>query len=113
VSLPERPRGGKEGEELEPAPETARKDRRLAHNSRPRPVQRTYEQHRCGLDKTLERKRVVLALLILTAFIWLPPLILFLCYDRTRAFLGYNILAFGGIFTAFYAVHLTGIIPGY
>jgi hypothetical protein len=55
----------------------------------------------------------VLALLILTAFIWLPPLILFLCYDRTRAFLGYNILAFGGIFTAFYAVHLTGIIPGY
>jgi hypothetical protein len=56
----------------------------------------------------------VLALfLIFTSPLWLPPLILFLCYDRTRAFLGYNILAFGGIFMAFYVVHLTGVIPGY
>jgi hypothetical protein len=113
VRLPEQPRERGRPKELIPPPRMTRKDRRLARNSRSRPVQRTYEQHRCGLDKTLERKRVVLALLILTAFIWLPPLILFLCYDRTRAFLGYNILAFGGIFTAFYAVHLTGIIPGY
>jgi hypothetical protein len=43
----------------------------------------------------------------------IPAAILFLSMRATRAFLGYNILAFGGIFMAFYAVHLTGIIPGY
>ena len=43
--------------------------------------------------------------LLLTSFIWAPILIGLIACDRCRAFLGYNILAFGGIFIALYAVH--------
>lgn len=55
----------------------------------------------------------MLAILFLTSFIWAPILVGLIWCDRCRAFLGYNILIFGVIFVAFYAVHLTGIVPGY
>ena len=43
--------------------------------------------------------------LLLTSFIWAPILALLLWCKNCRAFLGYNILAFSGIFIALYAVH--------
>jgi hypothetical protein len=56
--------------------------------------------------------------LLILAFIILAPTIPVVLFglaasSNIRAFFGMNILAFGGIFMAFYLVHLSGIFPGY
>jgi hypothetical protein len=48
-------------------------------------------------------------LLLILLPVLIPMVILFLSMRATRAFLGYNILAFGGIFAVFYAAHSIGI----